>query len=99
MKQLFLWLTIGWMCFIFYQGSRQLDDSYSQSDVIVDQVMEMIETIQETFKEKSESTETNQMATPTPEHQVHEAALAKKISPTSFVKVPTFLNMDCWLRC
>lgn len=78
MKQVFLCLTIGWMCFIFYQGSRQLDESYSQSDVIVDQVMEMIETVQETFKEKYESTETNQMATPTPEHQVHEAALAKK---------------------
>ena len=78
MKQVFLCLTISWMCFIFYQGSRQLDESYSQSDVIVDQVMEMIEAIQETFKEKSESTETNQMATPTPEHQVHEAALAKK---------------------
>ena len=74
----FLCLTIGWMCFIFYQGSRQLDESYSQSDVIVDQVMEMIETVQETFKEKYESTETNQMATPTPEHQVDETALAKK---------------------
>lgn len=78
MKQVFLCLTIGWMCFIFYQGSRQLDESYSQSDVIVDQVMEMIETVQETFKEKYESTETNQMATPTPEHQVDETALAKK---------------------
>lgn len=78
MKQVFLCLTISWMCFIFYQGSRQLDESYSQSDVIVDQVMEMIETIQETFKKKPESTETNQMATLTPEHQVDEATLAKK---------------------
>lgn len=78
MKQLFLWLTIGWMCFIFYQGSRQLDDSYSQSDVIVDQVMEMIETIQETFKKKPASTETHQMVAPTPEYQVDEAALAKE---------------------
>lgn len=47
MKQFFLCLTIGWICFIFYQGSRQLDESYSQSDVIVDQVIEMIKTIQE----------------------------------------------------
>lgn len=78
MKQLFLWLTIGWMCFIFYQGSRQLDDSYSQSDVIVDQVMEMIETIQETFKKKPASTEKHQMVAPTPEYQVDEAALAKE---------------------
>ena len=78
MKQVFLCLTIGWMCFIFYQGSRQLDDSYSQSDVIVDQVIEMIETIQETFKKKPESTETNQIPTPTPGYQVDEATLAKK---------------------
>ena len=80
MKQVFLCLTIGWMCFIFYQGSRQLDDSYSQSDVIVDQVIEMIETIQETFKKKPESTETNQIPTPTPGYQVDEATLPKEIS-------------------
>ena len=64
MKQLFLCLTIGSMCFIFYQGSRHLDESYSNSDVVVDQVMEMIETIQ--------------VVTPKPEHQVIETALAKE---------------------
>lgn len=78
MKQLFLCLTIGWMCFIFYQGSRQLNESYSNSDVVVNQVMQIIETIQETFKKKSASTETNQMAIPKPEHQVDEAILAKE---------------------
>ena len=78
MKQLFLCLTIGWVYFIFYQGSRQLDESYSQSDVIVDQVMEVIETIQETFKKKPTSTKTNQMAIPKPEHQINEATLAKE---------------------
>ena len=78
MKRIFLCLTIGWMCFILYQGSRQLDESYSQSDVIVDRVMEMVETIQETFKKKPASTETNQMAIPKPENQVGEAALVKE---------------------
>lgn len=78
MKQLFLCLTIGWMCFIFYQGSRQLDESYSHSDVIVDEVMEIIETIQETFKKKPTSTEINQVVTSKPENQVNEVALAKE---------------------
>ena len=78
MKRIFLCLTMGWMCFILYQGSRQLDESYSQSDVIVDRVMEMIETIQETFKKKPALTETNQMAIPNSQHQVDESALAKE---------------------
>ena len=78
MKQLFLCLTIGWMCFVFYQGSRQLDESYSNSDVVVNQVMEIIETIQEMFKKKPVSTEINQVAIPKPENQVDEAALAKE---------------------
>lgn len=78
MKQLFLCLTIGWMCFVFYQGSRQIDESFSHSDVIVDQVIEIIETIQETFKKRPASTETNQVVTQKPENQVDEAALAKE---------------------
>ena len=78
MKRIFLCLTIGWMCFILYQGSRQLDESYSHSNVIVDPVMKIIETIQETFKKKPASIETNQVATPKPENQVGEAALVKE---------------------
>ena len=77
MKRIGLILSIGWMCFIFYQGSRQLDESYSNSDVVVDQVMEIIETIQEMFK-KPVSTETNQVVTQKNEHQVYETALAKE---------------------
>lgn len=77
MKQFFLCLTIGWICFIFYQGSRQLDESYSQSDVIVDQVIEMIKTIQETFKKKSVSTERNQGIISTEEKQANEASVVK----------------------
>ncbi len=78
MKQVFLCLTIGWMCFVFYQGSRQIDESFSHSDVIVDQVIEIIETIQETFKKKPASTETNQVVTQKPENQVDEVALTKE---------------------
>lgn len=78
MKQFFLCLMVGWICFIFYQGSRQLDDSYSNSDVIVDQVMEIIETIQETFKKRPASTETNQAAPQKPDNQVNESTLSKE---------------------
>lgn len=64
MKRFFLCLLVGWMCFIFYQGSRQLGDSYNNSNVIVDRVMEIIETIQE----KTQKTD----------NQVNEATLAKE---------------------
>lgn len=47
MKRFLLILTIGWMCFIFYQGSRQLSDSYHNSDVVVNKVVSLIETIYE----------------------------------------------------
>ena len=47
MKQFLLILTIGWMCFIFYQGSRQLSDSYHNSDVVVNKVVSLIETMYE----------------------------------------------------
>ena len=64
MKRFILCLLVGWMCFILYQGSRQLGDSYNNSDVIVDRVMEIIETIQE----KTQKTN----------NQVNEATLAKE---------------------
>ena len=47
MKRFLLILTIGWMCFIFYQGSRQLSDSYHNSDVVVNKVVSLIETLYE----------------------------------------------------
>ena len=47
MKRFLLILTIGWMCFIFYQGSRQLSDSYHNSDVVVNKVVSLIETMYE----------------------------------------------------
>ena len=47
MKRFLLILTIGWMCFIFYQGSRQLSDSYQNSDVVVNKVVSLIETLYE----------------------------------------------------
>ena len=53
MKRFLLILTIGWMCFIFYQGSRQMSDSYYNSDVIVNKVVSLIETIYENFSSNS----------------------------------------------
>lgn len=47
MKRFLLILTIGWMCFIFYQGSRQLSDSYHNSDVVVNKVVSLIENLYE----------------------------------------------------
>ena len=47
MKRFLLILTIGWMCFIFYQGSRQLSDSYHNSDIVVNKVVSLIENLYE----------------------------------------------------
>lgn len=89
MKQIFLCLTIGWMCFVFYQGSRQLDESYSNSDFIVDGVMNLIETFQEIFQDKSEAIEMdqetlpeskNQVTMPNAENEKNEAKVVKEQS-------------------
>lgn len=48
------------MCFVFYQGSRQVDESYHNSDIIVDRVIELIGTFQEKFKNSSVLTKANQ---------------------------------------
>lgn len=48
------------MCFVFYQGSRQVDESYHNSDIIVDRVIELVETFQEKFKNSSVLTKANQ---------------------------------------
>lgn len=73
MKQFFLCLTVGWMCFIFYQGSREIGESYQNSDIIVNQVMELLEF----FKKKSVSPERNQGIISTEVKQANEATLVK----------------------
>lgn len=74
MKQFFLSLTVGWMCFVFYQGSREIGESYHNSDTIVNQVMELLEI----FKKKSVSPERNQGIISTEEKQANEASMVKE---------------------
>lgn len=74
MKQFFLCLTVGWMCFVFYQGSREIGESYHNSDAIVNQVMELLEI----FKKKSVSPERNQGIISTEEKQANEASMVKE---------------------
>ena len=73
MKRFLLILTIGWMCFIFYQGSRQLSDSYHNSDVVVNKVVSLIETIYEKVNPDS-----SQETIITPERRVKLAYLIRK---------------------
>lgn len=74
MKKFFLCLTVGWMCFIFYQGSREIGESYHNSDIMVNQVMELLEF----FKKKSVSLERNQGAISTEVKQANEVTLVKE---------------------
>ena len=73
MKRFLLILTIGWMCFIFYQGSRQLSDSYHNSDVVVNKVVSLIETIYEKVNPDS-----SQETIITPKRRVKLAYLIRK---------------------
>ena len=54
MKKVWLILTIGWMCFIFYQGTQVGEASMDKSDRVVTQMMRMIDWWEETFKKKEE---------------------------------------------
>ena len=73
MKRFLLIMTIGWMCFIFYQGSRQLSDSYHNSDVVVNKVVSLIETIYEKV-----SPDSSQGTIITPKRRVKLAYLIRK---------------------
>ncbi len=74
MKKFFLCLTVGWMCFVFYQGSREIGESYHNSDIIVNQVMELLEF----FKKKSVSPERNQGIISTEQKKENEAPKVKE---------------------
>lgn len=52
MKRLFLALAIGWILFIFYQGTRTGEVSMEKSNEIVEQIIKIIE------KTKSSNTDT-----------------------------------------
>lgn len=75
MKRVWLMLTVGWMCFIFYQGTRFTEVSMDKSDVVVNQIMDMINWWEDTFKKKEEPilenvTETSE-ATPSSDLSLH----------------------------
>lgn len=70
MKRIWLILSIGWMCFIFYQGTQVGEASLAKSDVIVNQIMKVIDWWEETFPKKEDATtpsavETSNPTTPT----------------------------------
>ena len=50
MKKWKLITVLIWTCFILYQGSQTLDDSLNQSNMIVDWIVEQIESYQVTKK-------------------------------------------------
>lgn len=66
MKKLLAILTIGWMCFIFYQGTQVGEASLEKSDVIVTQIMKMIDWWEETFPKKEEAPTPSAVETPNP---------------------------------
>lgn len=75
MKKVWLILTIGWMCFIFYQGTQLGEASIDKSDVVVNQIMDLINWWEDTFKKKEEPilenvTETSE-ATPSSDLSLH----------------------------
>lgn len=66
MKRIWLILSIGWMCFIFYQGTRVGEASLEKSDVIVTQIMKMIDWWEETFPKKEEAPTQSAVESPKP---------------------------------
>ena len=66
MKKLLAILTIGWMCFILYQGTQVGEASLEKSDVIVTQIMKMIDWWEETFPKKEEAPTPSAVEMPKP---------------------------------
>lgn len=66
MKRIWLILSIGWMCFIFYQGTQVGEASLEKSDVIVTQIMKMIDWWEETFPKKEKAPTPSAVETPKP---------------------------------
>ena len=54
MKRVWVILVVGWICFIFYQGTQVGEVSMDKSDRVVTQMMRMMDWWEETFKKKEE---------------------------------------------
>ena len=52
MKKLILILIIGWIGFIFFQGSRESDESFYQSDVFADCILNAVNQFEELFEDE-----------------------------------------------
>ena len=55
MKRIWLILSIGWMCFIFYQGIQVGEASLAKSDAIVTQIMNVIDWWEDNFSKKEDA--------------------------------------------
>lgn len=71
MKRIGLILSIGWMCFIFYQGTQVGEASLAKSDFIVTRIMNVIDWWEDHFPKKEDvptpsAVETSNPTTPTP---------------------------------
>lgn len=76
MKKWKLITVLIWTCFILYQGSQTLDDSLNQSNMIVDWIVEQIESYQVTKKVSQqpvgEEVASQQSEQPTSKSNLHQ---------------------------
>ena len=82
MKKVWLILTIGWMCFIFYQGTQVGEASMDKSNRVVTQMMRMMDWWEEAFKKKEEPIMENVIerseATPSSHVPIHSKVQLQK---------------------
>lgn len=83
MKQLSIILTIGWLAFIFYQGTRTGEISMAKSNEIVTQIVEIIEKIKPSSPKNqvaSTQTSTESSSTQKQEEEKHASKLQSLLS-------------------
>ena len=82
MKKVWLILTIGWMCFIFYQGTQGGEASMDKSNRVVTQMMRMMDWWEEAFQKKEEPIMENVIerseATPSSQLPIHSKVQLQK---------------------
>ena len=82
MIRVWIILVVGWMCFIFYQGTQVGEASMDKSDRVVTQMMRMIDWWEETFKKKEEPILENIIekseATPSSQLPIHSKVQLQK---------------------
>lgn len=66
MKRIGLILSIGWICFIFYQGTQVGEVSLAKSDFIVTRIMNVIDWWEDHFPKKEAAPTPSAVETPKP---------------------------------